>query len=99
MLFLAGQVIEADYSREAEAAADAYAADMLLGADLPPAADVARVRMPLGVEVNVVPARGEVDPLPHEEARPCVEREVERADQVVGERVPERGVQVGGRKQ
>lgn len=36
VLFLVEQIIEADYSQEAEALADDFAHDMLLGADLPP---------------------------------------------------------------
>ena len=38
VLFLAEQIIRADYTQEAEAAADAYAHAMLLDADLPPSA-------------------------------------------------------------
>jgi len=38
VLFLANRIIEADYTQEAEAAADAYAHEMLLAADLSPAA-------------------------------------------------------------
>ncbi len=38
VLFLANQVIQADYSRQAEAAADAYAGDLLVEAGLPPSA-------------------------------------------------------------
>lgn len=38
VLFLAERLIEADYSREAEAAADTFAHQMLLDADLPPEA-------------------------------------------------------------
>ena len=38
VLFLAERVIQADYSQDAEAAADAFAHGMLMGADLPPSA-------------------------------------------------------------
>lgn len=38
VLFLAERIIQADYTQEAEAAADAFAHDMLLAADLPPSA-------------------------------------------------------------
>jgi beta-barrel assembly-enhancing protease len=38
VLFLTEQLIQADYTREAEAAADSYAHQLLLAADLPPAA-------------------------------------------------------------